>query len=79
VIVNLKSIKELHIGYNPVETFPDFLRELPELQVLDVSWWRIDRLPEYLCELPKLRTINMRQTDVEIPPGLSSKVMHSFF
>ena len=59
-IVQMTSLRELHVWGNPLIELPVSLQNLERLEVLHISGSRLDVFPEVICNLPALKKVIWR-------------------
>ena len=59
-IVQMTSLRELHVWGNPLIELPVSLQNLERLEVLHISGSQLDVFPEVICNLPALKKVIWR-------------------
>lgn len=78
-IGQLPHLTRLHIEQGLFTTLPESMRNLTNLQVLEITNSALTEFPAWLAELPNLHTISFRQTFIsELPENIGSMTSLKF-
>lgn len=67
-IEQLKNLKKLSLGFNPLYHLQDSLKELTTLEELNLQCSTLIKLPEWIEELRNLKILNLKSTAINILP-----------
>lgn len=71
-LVNLTSLRILHLSYNRLTTFPEScISNWPELEELNISGNKLQHLPDNLSNLRNLRVLRVHSNQLQSTPVLS--------
>lgn len=63
-LADLRTLRRLDLGENPLELLPSWLHRLRELRTLWASGTRLRELPPWVLELPRLEHLELRRNEL---------------
>jgi hypothetical protein len=73
-ISRLKKLSYLNLGRNELEEIPTFVKDLPRLKELDVSWNGLKTIPAFLPNLRELAVLRLNGSDLADLPEFLNKL-----